>query len=92
MPKINILTQKYNEAVFSLETASFLAFREVELYRTIVRRRIQLREIYLRFSASTQLDDFVIKLKRAEPTRFFAYQVNFRAHSLEMSVKHIKQG
>ena len=46
-----------------LETASFLAFHEVELYRTLVRRRIQPREIYLRFSASVQLDDFVIKLR-----------------------------
>ena len=49
-------------AVFS-ETAPLLAFRPLNLYRTHVLRRDLKDEIYLRFSASGQLNDFVIKLR-----------------------------
>ncbi len=44
------------------KAAPLLAFHPLNLYRTYVRRRDLKDEIYLRFSASAQPDDFVIRL------------------------------
>ena len=83
LSKIQHFHTKHNEAVSSLKTASFLAFHEVELYRTLVRRRIQIHQISLRFSASVRLDDFVIKLYPAQKVQgtFLVFNCSFAAEN-----------
>jgi len=50
----NYIFTFHNRAASIEETALLLAFDEHKLYRTIVRRRICVRQIYLPFSMSTQ--------------------------------------
>ena len=63
-------------AVFC-KTAPLLDFRPLNLYRTYVRRRDLNDEIYLRFSASAQPDDFVIRLREADyaASQFFWFWI-----------------
>jgi len=53
-----------NGVVLIEKTAPLLAFREIVLYRTPVRRRKQFHEIYRRFSPSAQGVDFIHTLRR----------------------------
>jgi len=54
-------------------SVALLAFCEFELYRTHVRRRIQIHKIYLRFSLSVQRVDKVDILKKGSSSELPFY-------------------
>ena len=58
-----------------------LAFNEHKLYRTVVRRRICVRQIYLLFSKSTQRVDFIDTLtSKTHSFRRFYNLIKFIRH------------